>query len=106
MVQSNSKLQTTMKGTKMKIRITEIDSQSIRNMEWVGQPDEGYGDGTLTVQFQTGRLYDYYNVPFTEIGYLTTAESLGAYFNDVFKDVFGKDYLEVTPKELLDAISK
>jgi len=90
----------------MKIRITEIDSKAIRNMEWVGQPDEGYGDGTLTVQFESGRLYDYYSVPFTEIGYLTSAESLGWYFNNVFKGVFGKDYLEVTPKELLDAIAK
>ena len=90
----------------MKIRITEIDSKTIRNMEWVGLVDEGYGDGTLTVQFQNGRLYDYYSVPFTELGYLTSAPSLGAYFNEVFKDVFGKDYREVTPKELADAIAK
>ena len=81
----------------MKIRITEIDSKVIRNMEWVGQPDEGYGDGTLTVQFESGRIYDYFCVPFTELGYLTSAPSLGTYFNEVFKDVFGKDYLEVTP---------
>ena len=81
----------------MKIRITEIDSKSIRSLEWVGLPEEGFGFGTLTVEFQTGRVYDYFNVPFTEIKYLTTAYSLGEYFNEVFKPVFGKEYKEVTP---------
>jgi hypothetical protein len=42
-------------------------------------------------------VYNYFGVPFTEIEYLTTAESIGWYFNNVFKGVFGKDYLEVTP---------
>jgi hypothetical protein len=81
----------------MKIQITELDSKSIRTLEWVGLPDEGYGDGTLTVEFQTGRVYEYYKVPFTEINYLTTSLSLGEYFNEVFKPVFGKRYKEVTP---------
>jgi len=81
----------------MKIRITEIDSKSIRSLEWLGLPEEGFGFGTLTVEFQTGRVYDYFNIPFTEIEYLTTAESLGGYFNDVFKRVWGTDYKEVTP---------
>ena len=81
----------------MKIRITEIESQVIRTIEWAGQVEEGFGVGTLTVEFQTGRVYNYFGVPFTEIEYLTTAESIGWYFNNVFKGVFGKDYLEVTP---------
>ncbi len=43
---------------------------------------------TLTVRFNGGREYTYYNVPPTVIEELSSANSPGEYFNSAVKDAF------------------
>ena len=50
----------------MKIRITDIGSQAVRVVKWEGEADR-YGMGTLTIEFHSGKEYDYLDVPFGDI---------------------------------------
>ena len=79
----------------MKIRITEIDSKSIRSLEWVGLPEEGFGFGTLTIEFHSGKEYDYLDVPFGDIEKMIGSESFGFYLNNSIKPFY--ECREVTP---------
>ncbi len=78
----------------MKIRITEIDSQAVKSYEWVGEADR-YGMGTLTIEFQSGKVYDYFDFPFGDIEKMVATDSIGQYVNTDIKPFY--HYKEVTP---------
>lgn len=50
----------------------------------------GYDDLTfvLEVEFATGRIYQYFDVPRAHFDAMLTAGSVGAYFNANIRDVF------------------
>lgn len=50
-------------------------------------------NSTLTVEFRSGRVYQYFDVPETVAVLLAQAESVGQFFNTNVKDVY--DYEEV-----------
>lgn len=78
----------------MKIRVTEIDSQAVKSYEWVGEADV-YGMGTLTIEFQSGKVYDYLDFPFGDIEKMIATDSIGRYVNTDIKPFY--HYKEVTP---------
>lgn len=47
----------------------------------------------LEVEFESGRVYEYYDVPLSIYSGLMTAGSRGAYFNDFVRDMY--PYAEV-----------
>lgn len=48
----------------------------------------GYEDGTLEVEFTTGTVYQYFDVPERVFGELMAAESKGSFFNRQIRDRF------------------
>jgi KTSC domain len=50
-----------------------VDSSAIRAIGW--------NDGTLTVEFHSGRIYDHPGVPYSVYEGLMQASSKGAYYN-------------------------
>ena len=78
----------------MKIRVTEIDSRAVKSYEWVGEADI-YGMGTLTIEFQSGKVYDYLDFPFGAIEKMIATDSIGQYVNTDIKPFY--HYKEVTP---------
>jgi hypothetical protein len=65
-----------------------VDSEAIASVEY--WPDAQI----LEVEFITGRIYHYYDVPRTVADEMHVAESLGGWFNSVFKPA-GFRYAEV-----------
>jgi hypothetical protein len=41
----------------------------------------GFDDGTLEIEFTSGRIYQYFDVPAQMYEHLLSAESVGGYFN-------------------------
>ena len=84
----------------MRIEFTQLNSKAILAMEYVSNYEEGEtladGDGTLTVSFASGRVYDYFNVRFRDVLRVANAEtrkSVGATFNLWIRDDY--NYREV-----------
>jgi hypothetical protein len=78
----------------MKIRITDIGSQAVRVVKWEGEADR-YGMGTLTIEFHSGKEYDYFDVPFGDIEKMVGTDSFGFYLNNSIKPFY--ECREVTP---------
>lgn len=55
------------------------------NTEFVDEPNEE-GFGVLAVTFQTGSVYEYYNVPESIMDKMVQSESKGAFLNKEIKD--------------------
>lgn len=49
--------------------------------------DSGNGIGTLTIEFNNGAEYEYYQVPYTVVKYFTVAPSFGRF---VWKNIRGR----------------
>lgn len=84
----------------MRIEFTKLNSSAILAMEYVSNDEDGDtladGDGTLTVSFTNGRVYDYLNVRFRDVLRVANAEtrkSVGATFNLWIRDDY--NYREV-----------
>jgi hypothetical protein len=52
---------------------TAVDSETLASV--------GYEDGTLEIEFTSGKIYRYFDVPAGTHARLMSAESLGGYFN-------------------------
>ena len=65
-----------------------VDSSLIRSV--------GYDlpSSVLEVEFVSGHVYEYFDVPLSVYSELMAAESLGAYFNDHVKDMYGYRQLD------------
>lgn len=57
-----------------------VDSSNIRSI--------GYDRGTLEIEFHSGGIYQYSNVPETVYASLITADSHGRYFNAHIKNIY------------------
>mgnify|MGYP006276284273 FL=1 len=84
----------------MRIEFTKLNSKAILAMEYVSNYEEGVtladSDGTLTVTFTSGRVYDYLNVQFRDVMRVANAEtrnSIGATFSLWIRDDYS--YREV-----------
>lgn len=64
-------------------RLTEVmDSSNIRRIGY------DYEEKKLIVEFMSGRIYRYRNVPPATYGQLCAGESVGAVFNNFVRDKF------------------
>jgi uncharacterized protein YndB with AHSA1/START domain len=70
------------------MRRTRVQSEAIRSV--------GHSAATLEVEFTTGRVYRYFDVPVRVFEALMSAESHGEYFNRHVRNDFG--YAEVRPE--------
>ena len=84
----------------MRIEFTKLNSKAILAMEYVSNYEEDVtladSDGTLTVTFTSGRVYDYLNVQFRDVMRVANAEtrnSIGATFSLWIRDDYS--YREV-----------
>lgn len=69
---------------KLEIQAVEFKSTNIKSIEFLTSSDENLkldDKGDLLVTFQTSKRYVYYDVPFSMVIDLITAESLGKRFN-------------------------
>lgn len=66
------------------IRMFEVESSAVKAI--------GYGDGSLLVHFNSGRVYEYKSVPAEEFIKLINADSIGKHINAYIKD-YNYDYI-------------
>jgi hypothetical protein len=59
---------------------TFVQSSDIRSV--------GYNQGTLEIEFHSGGIYQYYNVPESVYRSLMAASSHGKYFHEYIKDYY------------------
>jgi hypothetical protein len=59
------------------VRRRPVNSSSVRTVGW--------SDGTLEIEYVSGDVYQYYDVPQPEFAALLAAESIGAYVNKHIK---------------------
>jgi hypothetical protein len=66
----------------MPIEMTPVESTNLAAVGYDRQTQR------LRVRFQTGTVYDYYNVSEMHYHMLLTTESKGTYFNEYIRNVF------------------
>jgi hypothetical protein len=73
----------------------EVESRLIRSV--------GYdlASSILEVELVGGALYEYFDVPYSAFEELMEAESMGAYYNDLIKDLYA--YRRVDPGSGVEA---
>jgi hypothetical protein len=62
------------------VRRRPVNSSSVRTVGWT--------DGTLEIEYISGDVYQYYEVPQPTFAALLAAESIGAYVNEHIKPYF------------------
>ena len=66
--------------SKMTMLKTQVNSSLIKAV--------AYDNGTLTIDFTTGKSYSYHNVPENKVQELIKADSPGRYFNREIRDQY------------------
>jgi hypothetical protein len=62
------------------MRRRPVDSSSVRSVGW--------SDGTLEIEYVSGDIYQYYDVPQPRYAALLAAPSIGAYVNKQIKPYY------------------
>jgi len=76
------------------IRLEDVASSNIKDIKFVSKTDNSdmipYNrvEGTLTIVYSNGAMYNYFNVPITHIGNLFIHESVGKYVAAHIKQLF------------------